>query len=43
VLGGTVTASGMTLGFSLLTAVGVAVAVVSLGLPGRSATAANRG
>lgn len=42
VLGGTVTASGMTLGFALLTAVGVAVAVVSLGLPGRSAAAANR-
>ena len=42
VLGGTVTASGMTLGFALLTAVGVAVAVVSLGLPGRAASPAAR-
>ena len=42
VLGGTVTATGMTQGFALLTAVGVAVAVVSLGLPGRAATAAVR-
>lgn len=42
VLGGTVTAAGMTLGFALLTAVGVAVAIVSLGLPGRAATAAAR-
>jgi MFS family permease len=43
VLGGTVTTEGMTLGFVLLTLVGIGVAVVSLGLPGRPAAAAARG
>ena len=42
VLGGTVTAAGMTQGFVLLTMVGIAVAAVSLGLPGRAATASVR-
>lgn len=40
VLGGAVTASGMTLGFTILAVVGVAVAVVSLGLPGRAVVVA---
>lgn len=35
VLGASVTASGMTVGFTILTFVSVAVAAVSLGLPGR--------
>jgi EmrB/QacA subfamily drug resistance transporter len=35
VLGGAVTAAGMTLGFTILAGVAVAVAVVSIGLPGR--------
>ncbi len=42
VLGSAVTASGMTLGFAILAAIGVAVAVVSLGLPGRAAIAARQ-
>jgi EmrB/QacA subfamily drug resistance transporter len=37
VLGSAVTASGMTLGFAILALVSVAVAAVSLGLPGRRA------
>jgi hypothetical protein len=37
VLGAAVTASGMTLGFAILAVVGVLVAAVSLGLPGRRA------
>ncbi len=40
VLGGAVTAAGMTLGFTILAVVGVAVAVVSLGLPGRAGAVA---
>ena len=39
VLGSAVTASGMTLGFAILAVIGVAVAVVSFGLPGRAAIA----
>jgi hypothetical protein len=35
VLGASVTAGGVSLGFGLLAATAVAVAVVSLGLPGR--------
>ena len=39
VLGSAVTAAGMTLGFAILAVVGVAVAVVSLGLPARRGSA----
>jgi EmrB/QacA subfamily drug resistance transporter len=39
VLGGAVTAGGISLGFAILSAVAVAVAIVSLGLPGQATVA----
>jgi hypothetical protein len=40
VLGGATTAGGVSQGFGILALVGVAVGVISLGLPGRRAAAA---